>query len=43
MHEFGLVVVRVAMLVVFALIVIGIDELIGEGGVVHSISHFARR
>ncbi len=38
----GLVVVRVAKLVVVALVVVGIDELV-EGGVVHSIGHFARR
>ncbi len=38
----GLLIVRVAKLIVVALVVVGIDELIWEGGVVHSVSHFAR-
>ena len=42
LRGFGLVVVRVAKLVVVALVVVGIDELIGEGGVVHSVGHFTR-
>ena len=39
----GLVVVRVAKLVVIALVVVGIDEIVREGEGVHGIGYFARR
>ena len=39
----GLLVVRVAKLVVVALVVVGIDEIIREEGVVHGVFHCARR
>jgi hypothetical protein len=41
-RELGLLVVRVAKLVVVALVIVGIDELVREEGVVHSVFHFAR-
>ena len=43
LREFGLVVVRVAKLVVVALVVVGIDELVREGEGAHGIGYFARR
>ena len=43
MRQFGLVVVRVAKLVMVALIVVGIDVAgVREEGVVHGVFHFAR-
>ena len=43
MCEFGLVVVRVAKLVVVALVIVGIDGgFVREEGVVHGVIHFAR-
>ena len=43
MRYLGLVVVRVAKLVVIALVVVGIDELVREGEGAHGIGYFARR
>ena len=43
MRSFGLVVVRVAELVVIALVVVGVDgAFVREEGVVHYVFHFAR-
>lgn len=40
----GLVVVRVAKLIVIALVVVGVDgAIVSEEGVVHGVFHFARR
>ena len=43
MRSFGLVVVRVAELIVVALVVVGVDgAFVREEGVVHGVFHFAR-
>ena len=44
LRSFGLVVVRVAELIVIALVVVGVDgTFVREEGVVHGVFHFARR
>ena len=43
LREFGLVVVRIAELIVIAFVVVGIDELVREGEGAHGIGYFARR
>ena len=44
LREFGLVVVRVAKLVVVALVIVGVDgAFVREEGVMHGVFHFARR
>ena len=43
-RELGLVVVRIAELIVIALVVVGVDgAFVREEGVVHYVFHFARR
>ncbi len=44
LRQFGLVVVRVAELIVITLVVVGVDgAFVREEGVVHGVFHFARR